>query len=159
MSDNYFVTMAEVSATLAGLIFVSMSISIKRILEFDHLPARGLVALITIINVLLISSFCLLRQQSLRLLATEVIACWLIVEVFMVTKNWHTHEERMAGPYRQYHLRNMFFSQLSVLSYPVAGMLMLMGLPGAIFWLVPAFTLSIVKALVDAWVLLIEINR
>ena len=151
--------MAEVSATLAGLIFVSLSISKERILAFEHLPARGLVALVMIINITLVSTLCLIREQQIYFLGTEITACWVIVEIIIVIKNWNTYQERMASPYRRYHFRNIGFSQLSMISYLVAGCLLLSGRSEGIYWLVPAFTLSIIKALIDSWVLLIEINR
>jgi len=89
----------------------------------------------------------------------EITACWAIVEIIIVIKNWNTYQERMASPYRRYHLRNIVFSQLSMIPYLVTGSLLLTGQAEGIYWLVPAFTLSIIKALTDSWVLLIEINR
>jgi hypothetical protein len=49
--------------------------------------------------------------------------------------------------------------QLSTLPYLVAGVLFWMGNPSAAYWLVPAFLFSLLTALYDTWVLLIEINR
>ena len=61
--------------------------------------------------------------------------------------------------YRHPFLLNMLLSQLASLPYVIAGILMLaIGVVG-LYLLVPAVIFSFIKAILDAWVLLVEINR
>lgn len=54
---------------------------------------------------------------------------------------------------------NAVVTQFSVLPYIVSGILMLTGDINGTYWLVPGFIFSFIKAVLDAWVLLVEINR
>jgi hypothetical protein len=48
---------------------------------------------------------------------------------------------------------------LTLMPYLVAGSLAFASRESGIYWLVPGMLRSFVKALMDAWVLLVEINR
>jgi hypothetical protein len=52
-----------------------------------------------------------------------------------------------------------FMIQAGTLPYLAAGVLFWTNSPLAPYWLVPAFLFSILTALYDTWVLLVEINR
>jgi modulator of FtsH protease len=43
--------------------------------------------------------------------------------------------------------------------YVIAGIFVLVGVPNGLYWLVPAAIFSFIKAILDTWVLLVEINR
>ncbi len=61
--------------------------------------------------------------------------------------------------YRRPFLLNMLLSQLASLPYVIAGILVLAIGTSGLYWLVPAVIFSFIKAILDAWVLLVEINR
>jgi hypothetical protein len=68
----------------------------------------------------------------------------------------------LRGTQKQYHrafLVNMFLSQIATLPYIIAGIFVLVRGTGGLYWLVPAILFSFIKAILDAWVLLVEINR
>jgi uncharacterized membrane protein len=50
-------------------------------------------------------------------------------------------------------------SQFATIPFIVAGITLLLGLPGAIDWLVPGFIFSFLAGIVSAWGLLVEILR
>jgi len=56
-------------------------------------------------------------------------------------------------------LRLITIGLLATVSTAVAGASLLAQAGGGLYWLVPAVILAIVAALIDAWVLLIEIVR
>lgn len=159
MNENYFVTTAEVSATLTGLIFVSLSINLHRILSYDHLPARALAALMMMANITLISSFSLVNKQPAPYLGIEVLVCFTALEYMMLRSDIKVYKERMASSFKKYYIGNIIFSQLATLPYFIAACLLIQGNSFGGLWLIPAFTFSIIKALTDSWVLLVEINR
>ena len=51
------------------------------------------------------------------------------------------------------------FTGFATLPYLIAGALFLFAHPAAPYWLAAAITLSFLKSFMEAWVLLIEINR
>ena len=50
-------------------------------------------------------------------------------------------------------------SQPSTLAILLAGLSILIGFPGGLYWLVPAILFSFAGAMLNAWVLLVEILR
>lgn len=59
--------------------------------------------------------------------------------------------------YRRPFLLNMLLSQLASLPYVIAGILVLAIGTSGLYWLVPAVIFSFIKAILDAWVLLVFI--
>ena len=53
----------------------------------------------------------------------------------------------------------MALTRFAVLPYVVADSVVLTHGAGGLYWLVPAIVISFIKALLDAWVMLVEINR
>jgi hypothetical protein len=82
---NFLSAEAGASAALAGLIFVAVSINIKKIIEYKGVPGRAAEALSLLIGVLLISTFGLAPNQSEKWLGSEILAIggflWLMTVV------------------------------------------------------------------------------
>jgi hypothetical protein len=79
---SYFSVTAGASAALTGLIFVGVSINLKKILQFRQLPGRALGTLVLLTNNLLVSSFCLIPDQTLFGLGMKLSVVTLTVFVF-----------------------------------------------------------------------------
>jgi hypothetical protein len=61
--------------------------------------------------------------------------------------------------HKKYYRQNLLFSQVAILPYVVSGIAIIIeGYPG-LYFVIPGMLFSFVKALVDAWVLLVEIHR
>jgi len=58
-----------------------------------------------------------------------------------------------------FYVINMMLSQLAALLYVIASIILLVVGANGLYWLVPAVIFSFIKAILDAWVLLVEINR
>ncbi len=61
--------------------------------------------------------------------------------------------------YRLPYMVNLVLTQLALLPYIIAGISVLTRGAAGLYWLVPAIVISFIKAILDAWVLLVEINR
>lgn len=155
---NFFSAMAESAATLTGLIFVGASINLPKILSIPALPDRALESLILLLNILIISGQSLTPDETPLALGIRIASISAIVWFIMIyldSRIWRKSEPHL----RRYSLLNMIFSQLAILPFLVAGILMLFQGYSAIYWLVPGIMFSFVKAVIDAWVLLVEIHR
>jgi modulator of FtsH protease len=156
--DNFFIVQAGAAGVLTGLIFVAVSINISRIIGVKHLPNRALQSLTLLLNILIISSLMLVPKQSLTLQGIEVLAVSIVLWSLSSLFAWSILRNAPAE-YRKFSLNNLVLIQLSVLPFIISGIMILCcGEPG-IYWLVPGMLLSFSKAIIDAWVLLVEIHR
>lgn len=155
---NYFLATDGAAAALTGLIFVSVSLNLKRILSIPHLPGRALGSLVLLTNIVLVSSFCLIPGQPFILLGCEILAFGIIIW-FMTTRMDIKIYESVENQYKKHYFRNLFFTQFAVVPYLVTGVYLILNLDIGFYWLIPGITFSFIKALLDSWVLLVEINR
>jgi hypothetical protein len=155
---NFFVAVASAAATLTGLIFVGVSISLAKILSFGHLSGRALGSLILLITILITASLCLVPGQHPVAVGGEIsvigVIIWGIVlrtDIRMLRTSLRAH--------KRYYRQNLLFSQLAILPYIVSGIVIMVQGYSGLYFLIPGMLFSFIKALVDAWVLLVEIHR
>jgi modulator of FtsH protease len=155
--ENFFVAEAGASAALAGLVAVALSINLARILTYSSLPGRAAEGLLTLLQVLFLSTFALVPGQPIRALGLEILVLgvlgwaavfWIQLQAFWTgaQKIWWVVERLLLG-------------QLATLPYLLAGWSVLHGSGGGLYWCVAAVLGSFLQAAVSAWVLLVEIMR
>ncbi len=66
---------------------------------------------------------------------------------------------RTQLPYRRQQWISFTLDQFALIPYVIAGSLLVAGDEGGAYWIVPAILFSFIKAMLDAWVLLVEIHR
>jgi hypothetical protein len=146
------------SAALAGLIFVGLSINMARVLALPRIPERALQTIVILLTVLLTSSLLLVPGQSTWEVGAEVLVVGASVWTFSTwldVGNFRKIPERA----RRYWVQNTVLGQAALLPYIIAGVTMLAVGAVGIYILVVGVLLSFLKGIIDAWVLLIEINR
>ena len=155
---DYFVGVAGSAAALTGLITVAVSIGLNTIIAHPQLPDRALGSIILLLTVLLTALFCLAPGQPVAVVGGEVLATgllgwgstsWLSLKAFRTTDSQY---------YRSNWL-NIVYTQLATLPYLAAGVVLLTGSTFGLYGVMLATAGSFCKALLDAWVLLIEIHR
>jgi modulator of FtsH protease len=154
----FFSAETAASAALTGLLFVSISINLRQIVESPALAARSGKALATLTAVLLISTLCLVPGQGARVLGAEIAIAALLVWVMATILQ---HRAARKNPYvsrgtRDFH---MVLTQGSALPMIVGAVSLIVGRGGGLYWLMTGTLVSFLSALLDAWVLLIEIQR
>jgi len=154
----FFQVQAGASAALLGLVFVSLSINSSAIIASKHLPNRALEALVILFLNLAFSSLCLVPGQAERLPAIETLG--LVAVVWMIVSFLHHHTIRNVEPeFRHHAWFNMIVGQFVALSWFLGGLALWFQGEAGVGWLVPSILLSYGLALLNAWVLLVEINR
>lgn len=156
--ENFLIAEVGASAALLGLIFVGVSINLTKIVSLPGLPNRAFLALIILLTILIVSSLLLVPAQPPTLIGIEVLIIGLIVWILATLLDLNILSRRQRK-YRRPYLVNMSLTQLALLPYIVAGIIMLTLGVGGLYWLVPAILISFIKVILDAWVLLVEINR
>ena len=154
---NFFVAEVGASAALVGLLFVAVSINLTKIIEYPSLPGRAFEALIVLVVVLFSATFGLVPGQSTAALGVEV--------VITAAVGWATTiliqlaARREANAPRSWMVSRVAATQVATVPMIVAGVSLLFERGGGLYWMVAATIGSFLAALVDAWVLLVEIQR
>jgi hypothetical protein len=160
---DFFLAQAGAAGVLTGLVFVGVSINLEKILADPHsgLPGRAAEALILLVAVLTASTLQLVPGQSTALIGVEVLAVglaawgWIVAIQLRRLGYWRT----MRPDLRQAFVLRVALGQLATLPLVIAGIAVLTVGLGGLYWLVAGTVFSILAALSEAWVLLVEINR
>jgi hypothetical protein len=156
--ESFFVAEVSASAALAGLIFVALSLNLQRILSLGGLPDRAMQAIVLLISILLVASLMLLPQQSAVAVGAEIVAVAGITCAFGTILGLRGLR-KIDQAYRAFALGNLILFEAAVVPAIVGGVLVLAGNLSGLYWLAIAICLSLVKAMNDAWIFLVEINR
>lgn len=156
--SSFFSAQVSASAALIGLLFVAISINLRQIVDEKLLTARAAKALFTLSGVLLVSICSLVPNQPPRILGVELIligvAAWLAA-----TRSQHAASHRNPYVSRKLRVLHGLITQLGAIPFVVGGASLAVPFWGGLDWLVVGTIFSYVSALIDAWVLLIEIQR
>jgi hypothetical protein len=156
--DSLFLAEAGASAALAGLLFVALSINLERILKGAGLPGRAGEAIMLLLAVLVVATWALVPGQSSTVLGAELLGSGLAVWLIVVG----IHVQAVRGhvaPSRSLLVRRIVLAQAAILPFMIGGVSLLFRAGGGLYWLVPGILLCLLVAVLDAWVLLVEILR
>jgi hypothetical protein len=160
---DFFLAQAGAAGVLTGLVFVGVSINLQKILSdpSSGLPGRAAEALVLLVAVLTASVLLLVPGQGVKLIGAEVLAIglgtwvWVVAIQSMRLRSWQTMRSDLRGTL----MLRVALGQIATLPLVAAGIFVLAGGLGGLYWLVVGMIFSIIVALFDAWVLLVEINR
>jgi hypothetical protein len=156
--QSFFMTEAGAAAVLIGFIFLSVSINLKEIIADLALANRALEALTQILGVLFVASLLLIPDQDWRLIALEVAGIGVLMGATTGWLQWASRSQ-LDSPYRHAFIFRVAVSQVAALAFVLAGLIVAGRGPGGLYWLVPGVLGCFLVALLDAWVLLVEIQR
>ena len=155
---GFAATAATAAATLAGLLFVAVSINLQRILQYPNLPGRAGETLIFFAFALIVTLLVIVPGQPRPVLAWELVAAGLLIgaaALLIDLKSGQSSEESRAG-----RLATRITPILvSFGGVTVAGITLLAGGGGGLYWLVPGVLGALIGGLGNTWVLLVEILR
>jgi hypothetical protein len=156
--SDFYVAQVGASAALAGLLFVAISISLSDIVSYPNLPMRAAGTLTILATVLFTSMLMLIPDQSIRTAGFEVLGVGLVAAFVTL---WMGVISARATP--QEHRRDAQFSVGSKITatviFIVSGLLMAITDEHGPELIVLGCIVSYIVALLDAWVLLIEVHR
>jgi hypothetical protein len=160
---DFFLAQAGAAGVLTGLVFVGVSINLQQIVSDpgSGLPGRAAEALILLVGVLTASILLLVPGQGRVMAGAEVLVVGLtawgcVVSIQLLRlRSWQTMPSDLRRPF----VVRVGLGQIATLPLMVAGIAVLVGGLGGLYWLVAGMIFSILVGLFDAWALLVEINR
>lgn len=162
--DNFFVAMAGASIAFAGLVLVSISINLDRIIKQSGLIGRSAEPLIVLFTLFMASSIILIPDQRLALYGWELLILAIVFGAFIgvVLRNQSAVAvdavRKGLTPPHSYRLRVLLCTGIA-LTLAGAGISLVLGHENGAYFVVPAMVLGFFLAFMEAWVLLIEIDR
>jgi hypothetical protein len=159
--QNYFAVVAQVGATLAGLLFVGLTISLEHVLAARGYLSRAFAALFLQLEILLIGLFGLIPDQPRWVLGTEFIVTGLALftgitvfgRYFRESEDSHVLGSKGAKRFRA--AMNIVSTLFPVLS----GAALIADLKGALYLLIPSVVTCVYVSIGYAWVFAVEIPR
>ncbi|HEY1848717.1 MAG TPA: hypothetical protein VGG37_05900 [Opitutaceae bacterium] len=156
--DGFFGACAGAAAALAGLLFVAVSINLAKILAIPGQAERAGEALLPLSSVLVMSLAALAPGLTQGRFAVVAIVCggfaWVAVTLIEVGALRRHHFVR-----RFHVVIRMAFGQSSTVPVWLSGLAVLLHVPGGMYWILPGILATFTGALVNSWILLVEILR
>jgi hypothetical protein len=155
---EFAVALAGAAAVLTGLVFVSVSINLEKVLEVRGLPARAGESVLIFTGALVYSVFLLAPGQSTTALGIELIASGLIFATLLVL----VAATGFRIPTRQplsWQITRVVAALASSLPAVVAGVSLLAESGGGLYWLFASILISLLAGIGNSWVLLVEVVR
>ncbi len=157
--DNFFVAQVGASAALVGLLFVSLSINLQRIIAHPFLVDRVGEAILTFLIPFLVSIFGLVPRESVTTFGILVLGVGAIIWGITTTLQVRRFGARLPEAGLAGTIPWMAVVQIAGLSTVVAGVTLATGRHAGFAWLVLAIVQSYLAGITSVWVLTVEILR
>jgi hypothetical protein len=155
--SDLYVAAASASAALAGLVFVAVSINLRPIVETPGLADRAMMTLLLLLGVLIVSLLGLIPGQSAETLGIELLiqsVIWTAAIGYLALKSLPSG----PVPAGWYPVR-LVPPLLGTIPYVVGSILLLTGDASGLDWVIAGIIGAVIAAVMNAWVLLVEILR
>jgi modulator of FtsH protease len=156
--DSFFVAETAAAAALLGLLFVALSINLKQVIEAGGLADRGLVALLLLLSILITGLLLAMPDQPPPVPGIEAAAMAVVTGV-LATLLGLRGLRAAAAEYRGNFMQNIGSNIAVLVPMLIGGILKLGGGEAGFYWVGAGMCLTIVKAVSEGWIFLVEINR
>jgi len=152
---DYYVAVATVAAALGGLIFIGLTLRLDTIVKNPALIARGREAFGAFLNLLVLSMLILVPGQDRHVLGGELVVFGTVLIFLSVVLQGRTLLRLVPRHRARWVIRLIPFN-LSTVAVLVAGVSLLIGRYGGLFWLVPTALIYLLRASFNVWALVIQ---
>jgi hypothetical protein len=155
---EFGVAVAGAAAVLAGLVFVSVSINLEKVLEVHGLPGRAGESIVMLAGVLILSICLLMPDQSRVALGVELVVGGTLLAMLLVLIAL-PGLNRPTGQPLSWRITRIVLALASSVPVIIAGVSLLAERGGGLYWLAAGFVISFAAGIGNAWVLLVEVVR
>jgi hypothetical protein len=161
--SDFAIAQLGASAALLGLVFVGMSINLKDFVGTRVLVNRALEAIVLLASVLITATAVLIPEQTRDVVGIELGVVGLCTGLIVLRLQAGVARDVVAsgdrGPTRSSIVTRRVVGLGSALLVVVAAVTLLACGGGGLYWWPAAIVAAYLGALVNAWVLLVEILR
>jgi hypothetical protein len=150
--QTFYATIAGATAALAGLLFVALSLHLRAIITNPALLGQAREALGGFLSILVLAILVLIPGQGRHLLGAELIASGFVLVFFSVHLQRQTLRH-LPAQHRLHLVLHLAPINLGTAMILIAGISLLLGQGGGLFWLMPTVLLYLLNALNNAWML------
>jgi hypothetical protein len=156
---NFFITSAEVSATLAGLVIVAVSVNLQKILAYRQLPPRASSTVAVLMMVVVIGLAALVPQSSRAFAGEAFIASAITFAILLVcTREIVVAHLKDCRPIMEL-IAGLPGGHVATLAFMLGAGLLWNASSGSLYWIAAGIAVALVFAVLNAWVFLIEVMR
>lgn len=150
-----FGAVAAASAALTGLLFVGLSINLKRVVGTPEHMGRAREALGQMLSLLVLSIIVLIPGQNRLALGAELIVLGAILAGVSAVLHSQTFSRIRPGRRLRWASRVATF-HIGTVAIPVAGASLILGHYGGLFWLALTTLIYFPWSTINAWTLVIQ---
>jgi modulator of FtsH protease len=154
----FFTAGAGAAAALAGLIIVAMSVGVDQMITIPGMTSRAAAAIALLIGATVISLAGLLPVQGDVPFGIEVIVLGGVALWFTVDSAVKVIRGRASATVAEAVIK-AGIGILPALAFVIGGVLLALGLAAGLWWIAGGIGGAIVVAVINAWVVLVEIKR
>ena len=151
----FFTAVATASAALTGLLFVGLSINLRKIIETPEHLARAREVLGQLLGLLVLSIIVLIPGQNRLELGEELIVLGAALAAVSAVLHRQTLRRLESGRRVRWGARVAVF-HVGTLAIPIAGITLMMGHFGGMFWLVVTVLMYLLWSTNNAWTLVVQ---
>ncbi len=153
--QSLFDMVALAAVTLAGLLFVGLSINLRTVVDSPAHYARAREALIALTVLLTVAIFVLIPEQGRVALGIELFVLSAIVWGFTLRLQAET-VHRLPPSRRLGWVKRLLGLDVATLGITLAGVGLVTGRLGGFLWLLPTILICLVWSTYNAWSLVVD---
>ena len=156
--NDFLVATAGAVGALAGLVFVALSINLAKIIEFPGIASRAAETILLLAGALIATLTLLVPHETPEAAGAILLTIGVPMAFGPALAQF---SQLRDGTYFKLRLAwaRLTLHQLATLPFVLAGLSLLGVMPGGLMWFALGIALGIALALINAWVLLVEILR
>jgi hypothetical protein len=145
--------LAAVSGALTGLLFVAVSVKGTALSESHALSSRAAQTLVLFMTSVL-TALALVAPQPSTAIGAELVALAVVGGIVLLILDRRAGHAREPGWARA--VERFSPNTVTAILVGVAGVTLLVGAGGGLFWLIPSVAASLVGGVVNAWLFLVR---
>lgn len=156
--SEFYVAAAGASAALAGLVIVALSVSVKEVIDIPGMSTRAAASISLLVGATVISLAALVEQAPIWT-SLEIMLAGVVTAIFAVASMVRLAKVRPSTMSLWSALFRTGMALLPAVLFILGGVLVLAGIEGVGAVIALGTILAIVVAVINTWVVLIEIRR
>jgi hypothetical protein len=158
---DFYLMAGTAAVTLAGLLFVALSLHLDQLVEesHEHLLALGRITLMLFTMILMVSLIMLVPPQSARQIGVMMMAVAFAGTFFTLRMSLATKHHDEAGFTRGMMRKRLLFPVIAYVLVALSGFGVLNGVPEALYFMIGGICMALGNAAGTSWELIVQVAK